>query len=602
MKHFHSIRAQLFLCYAGILLVTIVSLFLVFYFYTVGILEKEASESLQAISTNINLSIDSEIKQMDEESKRVVSSRQITDIFFNSSVGDFTNSSFRTNLFNLLFATNPSMNYQINIFGTNNRLIQYGRTFDITVSDYRDLYPSEWFEDCIALEGKKQISGIHKNHAGYQVISLSRAISKSFSLNAPYNSIVEIQQYYQVFQNLILNAFPSSAAAKAYVYNTSGELIYPLDSGEDSSAPLYLQLVNQASETSGSLSLKDQDEILSYSKSDSTKWTVIVAESERNLLKPVFQFRNQIVGMGFVFILLTMAATFLIARQLTIPIQKIRNSIAQLNLVALPDQRLPADKPMSSELELLYDSYSEMIQRLQRSLDDIVMVRSHEIQARMLALQAQMNPHFLYNTITAISITAENNHQPEIVKMCESLSGMLRYVVSESTKPVTLSAELDYLEQYLVLMKCRFPDQIHIKIQIPPEMLNLYVPKLVVQPIVENAFKYAFNKRPPWEISIRGELNDRQWLLSFADNGVGFDREVLEWLQVKIREESFQFIQDGHERTGLLNIFYRLKILYQKDAIFKIENNLPNGSIVTVGGLLSPPGDDQERKWHDDQG
>jgi sensor histidine kinase YesM len=117
---------------------------------------------------------------------------------------------------------------------------------------------------------------------------------------------------------------------------------------------------------------------------------------------------------------MTLLVSFLIARQLTIPIRKIRDSIARLHLVALPDQRLREEKPVSSELEELYASYSEMVVRLQNSLNDIVMIRSHEIQARMLAIQAQMNPHFLYNSITAISIMADNSHQPAIVEMCEA--------------------------------------------------------------------------------------------------------------------------------------------------------------------------------------
>ncbi len=589
MKHPYSIRTKLFLCYAGIIVVTIVGLSLVYYFYTVGILENEASGSLQAISSNINLAIDSEIDQMDDESKRIASSQQIKDIYFNSDVADFTNSQFRTDLFNLLFTTNPTMDYQINIFGTQNRLIQYGRIFDITVQDYRELYPEDWFEACVALEGKKQISGIHLNHSGYQVISLSRAICRAFDLNEPYNAMIEVQQYYRVFRLMIQKALSSSPNTKAYVYDASGALIYPAD--EAGSPPEYLQLIEQASGDSGSSILKDNGEILSYSKSDSTKWMVVVSESEQDLLAPVFQFRNQVFGFGLVVLLMTLLVSFLIARQLTIPIRKIRDSIARLNLVALPDQRLREEKPVSSELEELYASYSEMVVRLQNSLNDIVMIRSHEIQARMLAIQAQMNPHFLYNSITAISIMADNSHQPAIVEMCESLSEMLRYVVSESTKPVTLATELEYMQRYLVLMKRRYPDQTEVTVQIPPELMNVYVPKLIVQPIVENAFKYAFNKRPPWKITIRGAIGDKRWMLSFADNGVGFDQEVLDWLRSKITEESFQFIQEGSEKIGLLNIFYRLKILYREDAVFTVENSVPCGSVVTIGGLLSPAGD-----------
>lgn len=585
MKLVRSIRSQLFLCYASIILFTVVGIALAFYFYTADILERRAAESLQAISSSISLSLDSEIKRMDEESRRIISSEGVKEAFFQSDPSDFNKPQFRTDLFHLLFSSYPTMNYQVNLFGTENTLIQYGRIFDITTQDYREIYPEDWFEDCLALEGQKQVTGIHRNHAGYQVISLSRAFSESF-FNTPYNSVIEVQQYYQIFENMILDAL-SSSSIQAYVFDESGELIYPLEPENPDSVSLYQQLISQEKNTSGTLSLKQQEkEILSFSKSGITNWTVAVCESERSLLDSVTRFRNQMILIGIGVLLITLIVTFLIARHLTIPIKKIRDSIAHLNLVALSEQPILDDKPHSSELELLYSSYFEMVERLEHSLDDIVSIRSHEIQAQMLALQAQMNPHFLYNTVTTISILADNNHQPEIVKMCESLTAMLRYIVNGSTKPVTMSAELDYLNQYLVLMKCRYPEQLQISIQVMDDMLDIYVPKLVIQPIIENCFKYAFDIRPPWKVVIKGWVDNGRWRLSVSDNGVGFSRETLDWLEQKISEESIQFVQKGSDRTGLLNIFYRLKILYQDEAVFRIENLPERGSIVTIGGLI----------------
>lgn len=587
MKHFQSIRFQLFVCYAGIITITIIGLATFFYFYTADILEQKASQSLQALSSNIIISLDSEFRQMDEEANRVISSAPIKSIFYNSDISSNNDTKNRSDLFNLLFTVSGStMNYQINLFGNNRRLVQYGRTFDIIQQDAEKVFPVKWFEQCLALEGTRHISAIHLNHAGYEVISVSRAFNEYFS--APYDSIVEVQQYYRVFKNMILSAINGTDSVKPYVYNNYGDLIYPKASEDGQMQYNYFAMLTNTNTLTGTLPVSHGNtrEIAAFSKSKTTGWVVVVCESEQKLLQSVILFRNSILAIGVVVVLITLIITFIIARQLTIPIKKIRDSITRLNLKALHEESNLEEKPTSNELELLYESYSGMVSRLQASLDEVVSIRSHEIQARMLALQSQMNPHFIYNTITIISILADNNHQPEIVRMCDSLSGMLRYIVKECPQPVTIAVELEYMDRYLTLMKYRYPEQFEVSVEIPKQLLQVHIPKLVIQPIIENCFKYAFDKYPPWKIKILGKIIEKHWEISITDNGKGFDEAVLVWIQSRLGEDSFQFPQEAGERTGLLNIFYRLKILYQKDAVFKIINNQSEGSTITIGGSI----------------
>jgi len=587
LKRFQSIRFRLFVCYAGIITITIVCLAAFFYFYTANILEQKASQSLQALSSNIIISFDSEFQRMDAEANRVISSAPIKSIFYSPDISSNNNIQNRSNLFNLLFTvTGSAMNYQINLFGKNRRLVQYGRTFDIVQQDAEKIFPVKWFEQCLALEGTRHISAIHLNHAGYEVISVSHAFNEYFG--APYDSIVEVQQYYRVFKNMVLRSVNAADSVNLYVYSNYGDLIYP-NASEGGNPPYdYFDMFDDTNALTGTLPILHDStkEIAAFSKSRTNGWVVVVCESEQKLLESVIVFRNSILAIGVIVALITLIITFIIARQLTIPIKNIRDSITRLNLKALHDENALEEKPSSNELESLYESYSDMVKRLQASLEDIVSIRSHEIQARMLALQSQMNPHFMYNTITIISILADNNSQPEIVRICESLSGMLRYIVKECPQPVTISVELEYMERYLTLMKYRYPEQFKVSVDIPEPLLKVRIPKLVIQPIIENCFKYAFDKYPPWEISILGKITESNWEISISDNGNGFDEAILEWIQSKLLEESFQFPQEAGDKTGLLNIFYRLKIFYQKDAVFKIINNQSGGSTITIGGLV----------------
>lgn len=583
MKSMQTIRWQLFFRYATIITVVVLLIAAAVYVYVSDILEQKASESLQTVATNISISLDAEFQQMNEEANRVISSVPIKEFFYTSDPGLDNHPPTRNYLFSLLFTVSgSSMNHQINIMGENGRLIQYGRLFDITRQAPGEVFSRELFVRCLAEEGRKDISGVHSNAGGQQVVSLSRAFGSSFG--AAYDSIVEVQQYYSKFEQLISQAVSSAPVARPRVYNTYGEQIYPAQPKAE-----YYDAVKDSPDEYGTLHLSAQgnedSEILSFTRSAQTGWTVVVGQSEREMLRPVTLFRNLVFVVVLLVLLATQIASFFIARQLTQPIQRIQESIAQLNLTALSSPGLPGDLGALSELEVLYNAYAEMVERLQASLEDIVSIRSHEIQARMLALQAQINPHFLYNTITNISVLADMHGREDIVKMCESLSGMLRYTVQDISSPTTVAAEVAHMRQYLYLMECRYPEQIEVAMDIAPEMLAVRVPKLILQPIMENCFKYAFHNRPPWRIAVKGALEEGHWHISVTDNGVGFDNAVLEWLESKMREEDFHFSDSEGGQIGLLNIYYRLKILYRQDAVFQIVNHPDGGSTVLIGGV-----------------
>jgi hypothetical protein len=135
----------------------------------------------------------------------------------------------------------------------------------------------------------------------------------------------------------------------------------------------------------------------------------------------------------------------------------------------------------------------------------------------MLALQAQMDPHFVYNMLATIGIMAEEGMVREIAESVEHLTHLLRYISSGKSSVVTLGEELEYARRYLACLKVRFRDGLLFDIQVPPQLLEVRVPKLIVQPIIENAMKYAVSQAPPWHLSIRGQAGGR-WTLRIHDD------------------------------------------------------------------------------------
>lgn len=587
---FRTIRSRLFICYTGIITAVVVCFATSFYIHTAAILEQRASESLQQLAININQYLDAEFKNMNATANRVISSEPIKEIFYDRQVTEVQLISNRWNLFQLLFTvTGSSTSNQINLIGKDGTLAQFGKRFEFLPSTQGIGQELDWYNEALDNEGRYTITAPRQSEwppNDRVVVSVCRAFNQTFG--APYDAIVEVQEDFDNLVRLIETAITlpdnqSNSGVQALVFDQHGQVVYPLNAQSD-----YYGHLSQRAEAYGTLPLHQSGstDILAYSRSDYSGWTVAVCQLESALLAPVTTFRNAIIAFGLLILLLTVGVTYIIARQLTEPIRTIRQSISALELHDLSTAGAGSLSSSAYELTALGDAYHTMVQRLEQSLDETVTARSHEIRARMLALQAQMNPHFLYNTITIISIRAEQQGADDVVEMCRCLTAMLRYVTQESAAPVPLQAELDHLQQYLYLMECRFPGQFDVQLDLPQPLLSLSIPKLVLQPLVENSFKHGFTIRAPWHIQLTGQIEADRWQIQVADNGVGFDPQLLAQLQQRIASENPSPDEHSDGQLGLLNIWRRLWLEYHHDAVFTLENLPEGGCCITIGGTL----------------
>lgn len=589
MKLLRTIRGRLFISSACIIAALIFVLTLLFYRYTASLLEGRASESLQQLAININQYLDADFEAMNDAAGRIIASQPIKNHYYAGGEAAFTSLENQLEMFDLLFTvTGSSLRYQINIAGDDGRLVRFGKLNDLSYLRPERIREAGWFAKCLQREGKPIITEPRESEWGHRngaVVSVCRALNRTFG--SRYDSAVEIQIPYDTVRRRIENsiALPndkSNPGVVAFVYGGDGNPIYT----PEGDAGDYFGSAAAQGGGYGTVHLKDSSEILAYSASDFSGWTVVVREQEAQLLKPVGVFRNWVALIGVIALFLSLIITFFIARRLTVPIRNIQSSINKLELAHLDADTLPIEKTSTYELDKLGIAYQRMVNRLERSLNETVDARLQEIRARMLALQAQMDPHFLYNTITIISIKAENNQDAEVVALCENLTGMLRYISKEAASSVTVAVELSYLHQYLFLMESRYKGQFEIDIDVPEALMSVVVPKLIVQPIIENCFKYAFDIHPPWKASVRGEMRQNEWRITVTDNGKGFSGEALDAINSRIQTGEFRFAIGETGKIGLLNIYYRLRFLYKEDAVFSIENLPEGGSRVVIGGLV----------------
>ena len=226
------------------------------------------------------------------------------------------------------------------------------------------------------------------------------------------------------------------------------------------------------------------------------------------------------------------------------------------------------------EIKELEDSFEKMLERMNSSI-------IQEKKAYALALQAQMNPHFLYNMLAVISSAGSEAGCDSVSTMCVELSDMLRYVAAYQKVTVPLKEEILHTKNYLALMKSRYEDYFSYKIDVSDDLMNIPVPKLFIQPLAENCFIHAFKeKEPPWNIDIKMIGTKDRWELIIKDNGSGISEERIAEIKDKI-DKALNERQVGNiGGLGIVNTIVRLTMTHNKNLKYDIYND--NGMEIKI--------------------
>lgn len=277
-----------------------------------------------------------------------------------------------------------------------------------------------------------------------------------------------------------------------------------------------------------------------------------------------------------------------LTQELVSPIMYIHKKMTNLDLQKLNEIQNIKIEGNIKELIELDDAFEQMCRQLKESKDKLELSYVKEVQSKLLAMQSQMNPHFLFNVLSIIKIMGMEADRQEIVEVCTELSMMLRYVSSSDSSLVKIRQEKEYTLNYLKLMSVRFQEYLEYEVDIPEAMNQIKLPRLVLQPLVENSIKYITEIRPPWKIKVKGWVDENKWYLSVQDNGPGMDEEKEKELKRNMKKS---LIEQNYEKSeiggmGILNIYSRLVLVYGEDADLRIENKVESGLLVVIGGAL----------------
>ena len=231
----------------------------------------------------------------------------------------------------------------------------------------------------------------------------------------------------------------------------------------------------------------------------------------------------------------------------------------------------------SDEIVRLGRSFNEMVTQLRQLINQVVSVQQQKRKAELRALQAQINPHFLYNTLDTIQWKALEHDAGEVSDMIWQLSQMFRIALNDGRELIPVADEIRHVESYLTLQKMRLPDQFAYTLNVEPGCSEILIPKLILQPLVENCLVHGLDrKRKDGQIAIEIRRQGELIVLSVQDNGKGLDPQRLQ----RLMQELASHQESDH--YGLYNINERLYLTYRDQYRLTLESPLGKGFRITL--------------------
>ncbi len=319
--------------------------------------------------------------------------------------------------------------------------------------------------------------------------------------------------------------------------------------------------------------------------SNYSSWSYYYAIPYNNIFSVFVRLRNTGIIVFICLYLILLVITTYFSNSLTKPLVQLSKKMNHISEFDFKKSTLSfSQTSRTDEIGQLQDCFQNMIRQIEILIqkDYVKQIRIKDNEYR--TLQAQINPHFLYNTLDQIYWTALNHKENDIAIMIYSLSRLLRETIKGSSnfdKLISLQDEINLLEYYLTIQKNRFRDRLTFEKSITETALNSYVPKFILQPLVENSIKYGVEATTlPCNITLTAKTDESHLIITIVDNGIG----VPEDLNIRIEKGEVQSKGSG---IGLSNVYHRLKILYDKQATFTICNQHPQGACATISVPLN---------------
>lgn len=521
----------------------------------------------------VNIRIETYIKEIDRITDFIINAPEVQ-LYFSNSLDNQSKSYMIENVESTLdlYASNEQ-----NIMGI---LVvnKYGEMITTNMKKIEDnsLAMEYWFIQTVTDPEQihlfsqpigRNVKSIYDYYNADNIISFTKAILDE---KGDVIGVVLIDMKLDVVENIINSAILGKSGF-LYVVEADGDMVYaPINS-------LVYRISSSVIRNEGAINIKSEQYKIINRLSEYTGWYVVGVFPTNETMDIILKVLIYFILYAAIILIVAIFLSGYLSRTLTKPISILRSLMARAEEGELDVQ---FDIKYNDEIGMLGQSFNKMIEAIKNLIGQVYTAQKNKREAELKAFQAQIKPHFLYNTLDTINWMAIEQGSEDISKMITDLTNLFRISLSKGNEIISLENEILHVQSYLDIQMVRYEKQFEYKLELDAQIKHLRVLKLILQPIVENAIYHGIkeNKRKGF-IHISVNIVNNQLIFIVADNGLGIEGARLTELKEVLAGKEYRTDDFG---IGMVNVNERLRLNFGNDYGIKIESERQKGTTVTI--------------------
>ncbi|RBW69743.1 cache domain-containing sensor histidine kinase [Bacillus taeanensis] len=560
---YNTLRNQILIVFLFVMVIVLLFVGVATFNSVSSLLKQNAEKQIQETAVQANGRIESLYQQIDLLSQQVATNSFLQQLFTNEVNGQPMTYRERQELMQLTL----NLGAYSNVISSFEVYTNSGnRVIPLDEGQLTNVVDSKWIEQADKAKGKLVWVGKDpKDPTSFLALRRISLIERWFS-NGGYLLMHIKSDYFQLTEN-----------QKNQYMVLFDQTYEPIASNyEGDPEPLVIEMRQ-------TIELNESEYMLVKEKSNLTGWTLIILTPVSLLMNGISVLKAAVIFSGAMGFLIFLFFSYLLSTMITRPIFKLTKAMRKTD-----DGKLTLNSEISSTVEInqLNETYNELVEHTNHLIQVVYEKELIRSRTELKALQAQIDPHFLFNTLDSLYWSLEDKEEEELAELVIAMSELFRYTISAQNNDewVTVKQELDHIERYMQIMNMRFGDRFKGNISVPSEYENIPIPKLLIQPLVENAILHGVsNKMDQGSVSVIVEplKKSNNLVIQVKDNGIGMTKETIKRIVESL--ESGKVSTAKRNGMAIANVHKRLQLYYEDQNIrgISISSELNKGACIT---------------------
>ncbi len=551
------------------------------YHQFIGILDAQISSSTNQILHQTQQNIEYRLYEMENVSNLILMNTTLQELISrgdsleSTPITQYDDYGLLKSFLGSLTSSYNTCNYEIYVSGK--LLYSYE---NVTFFPEDRIKDKTWYDEVLDGESKICWIGSTNNAAGAKSISAIRVLK---DLKWEYGKKIGVLKVNINESDIaeILSGISTSRNAQAYLMSEEGVIISSQDKGEIGSKVqenISSEIAEMPEQGTFRIGKGADEKIVVYRNIWKLGWKLVAVVPYREMISDIRRVRDFNLFFIFTITIISMVIIYVFSAEF---VKRVINITKQMKKIEETQFNQLITPKYKDELGLIEEKFNEMTVRIKRLLNDVYTSESKKRDAELKALQAQINPHFLYNTLDTINWMAVDQRAYNVSSMVSILGRYLRIILSEGRDIISIASEIEQTKLYIQIQQVRFHNMLEVEYDIDEEVEQYITVKLILQPILENSIIHGFQSKTQYKgkINIHGEKAGDIIRFEITDNGVGFDTSAS--INKNTDNNSDKSVHSG-TGYGLKNVHERLELHFKKAVKLNIQSEIGKGTMVTI--------------------